>query len=98
MDTASLVLILLATLLDIILAIGSVIGNFADFALPAFLSITITSIQVLFLFLATVFSLINCYSNKTTKKLHKFLLLAISSALFFTNLNWLITWIQPIQY
>ena len=97
MQITTLVLILLATLLNLIDGISSVIGGFTGFYFPEFLSITIVSIQVFLLLLATIFSLVNCFTNKTIKKLHKFLLLAVSSSLFFANLNWLITWIQPVQ-
>ena len=96
MQITTLVLILLATLINFIDGISNVIGGFTGSYFPDFLSITIVSIEVFLLFLATVFSLINCFTNKTAKKLHKFLLLAVSSALFFANLNWLITWIQTI--
>ena len=97
MQLTTYILILLATLINFIDGISSVIGGFTGSYFPYFLSITIVSIEVFLLFLATVFSLINCFTNKTTKKLHKFLLLAVSSALFFANLNWLITWILPVQ-
>ena len=97
MQITTLVLILLATLINFIDGIGGVIGGFTGSYFPASLSITIVSIEVFLLFLATVFSFINCFTNKTTKKLQKFLLLAVSSALFFANLNWLITWILPVQ-
>ena len=97
MQVTTLILILVATLINFIDGISSVIGGFTGFYFPDFVVVTILSIEVFLLFLATVFSLVNCFTNKTTMKLHKFLLLAVSSALFFANLNWLITWIQPVQ-
>ena len=95
MGTASSIFILLALLLEVIQGISYIISNAIDSYLPDFILITISSVLVFLPFLATIFSLINCFSNKTTTKLQKILLLSISSALFFTNLNWLITWFQP---
>ncbi len=93
MDIASLFLILFSTLINFIDGIVYIIGNSTGYFFPDIVSISISVIQVLLLLVATILAIINCFTNKVEKKLKKFLLLAISSALFFANLNWLITWI-----
>ena len=92
MDIVSLVLILLATLINFVDGIASLVGAFTESYLPDFVGISFASVQVFLLFLATVFSLINCFSSKVASRLQKYLLLAVSSALFFANLNWLIAY------
>jgi len=59
---------------------------------PDYVFITLQSLQVFFPLLAIIFSLINCFTNNKSTKTSKFILLAISTALFIANLNWLLTW------
>ena len=93
MESAALVSILLSLMLHGVEVIDIILGNMNDTAyIPEFLGITLSSLQVFFPFLAIILSLVNCFTNKNSKLLKKFLLLAVSSALFFTNLYWLISW------
>ena len=93
MGIAAFISILLALLLNIFEGITHVLGIINDTSyLPTFLGKTISILQVFFPLLAMVFSLVNCFTNKKTTKLLKFLTLAVSAALFFANLNWLISW------
>ncbi len=92
MDIASLTLILFAALVNFFEGIAAIIGGLTDSYMPDFVGSVLVSLQVLLLLLAAAFSLINCFSNKAASRLHKFLLLAVSSALFFANLSWLITY------
>lgn len=93
MESAALVSILLSLILHGVEVIAMVFGDMNDTSyIPNFLGITLSSLQVFFPFLAIVLSLVNCLTNKNSKILKKFLLLAVSSALFFTNLYWLLTW------
>ena len=93
MESAALVSILLSLMLHGVEVIGIMLGNMNDTSyIPEFLGITLSSLQVFFPFLAIILSLVNCFTNKKSKILQKFLLLAVSSALFFTNLYWLTTW------
>ncbi len=93
MDSVVLVSIFLSLLFHGFEVIGNIFGDLNNTSyIPEFLGITLSSLQVFFPLLAIVFSLVNFFTNKKSKILHKFLLLAVSSVLFFTNLYWLITW------
>ena len=94
MGFTSFIFLLLALLIEIIHGISYLISNSIDSYLPDYVYITISSLQVLFPLLAILFSLINCFTDKKSTKTQKFILLAISSALFFANLTWLLTWAQ----
>ena len=93
MGSAAFISILLALFLNILEGTTHVVGIINETPyLPDSLARTISILQVFFPLLAIVFSLVNCFTNKQTTKLLKFFLLAVSSALFFANLNWLISW------
>ena len=93
MESAALFSILFSLLLHGVEVIDIIFGNMNDTTyIPEFLGITLSSLQVFFPLLAIIFSLINCFTDKKSTKTQKFILLAISSALFFANLNWLLPW------
>ena len=94
MGFTSFVFLLLSLLIEIIHGISYLISNSIDSYFPDYVYITISSLQVFFTLIAIIFSLINCFTDKKSTIYQKFILLAISSALFFANLNWLLTWFQ----
>ena len=99
MGNAALFSILLSILLNLVESTFSTAGALNDtFYLPEILAKIISAMQVFLPLLAIIFSLINCFTNKITTKLQKFLLILISAALFFANLNWLISWFIPLNY
>jgi len=93
MQKTTLVLILLAALLNLIVGIGYLLEIIKVINMPIYLWKTIDILEAFLLYLATFSSLINFLTNKTTEIMHKFLLLAVSSALFFAKLSWVISWI-----
>ena len=94
MGFTSFIFLLLTLLIEIIHGISYLISNSIDSYFPNYIYISISGLQVFFPLLAIIFSLINCFTDKKSTKTQKFILLAISSALFFANLNWLLTWFQ----
>ena len=98
MASAALFSILLSILLNLLESIFNTAGSINDtYYLPELISKTIIGLQVFLPLLAIIFSLINCFTNKITTKLQKFLLILISAALFFANLNWFLSWFIPIN-
>ena len=98
MGSAALCSILLSILLNLLESIFNTAGAFNDnYYLPNTIGKIISTLQVLLPLLAMIFSLINCFTNKITTKLQKFLLIVLSTALFFANLNWLIAWFIPLD-
>ena len=96
MESIALCSILLSILINLLESIFSTAGAFNDsYYLPDFIGIAISALQVLFPLLAMIFSLINYFKNKISTNLQKILLIIISTALFFANINWLITWFIP---
>ena len=92
MGFISFLFILIGLLIEIIDGISYVISTFTNSFFPDYVYITLQSLQVFFPLVAIIFSLINCFTDKTSTKTPKFILLAISTALFIANLNWLLTW------
>jgi len=92
MGFTSFIFLFLALLIEIIHGISFLISNLIESYFPNYVYMTISSLQVFFPLLAIIFSLINCFTDKKSTKTQKFILLAISSALFFANLNWLLTY------
>tara|TARA_Y100001970_G_scaffold294164_1_gene447811 strand:+ start:1554 stop:1844 length:291 start_codon:yes stop_codon:yes gene_type:complete len=91
MTFISLLLILIASSLNFLEGILVIISSVKDFVLPNYFSSSLLSLQVLLLFFAMIFSLINLFTNRKTYFLQKFVLLSVSSTLFFATLNWLLT-------
>ena len=91
MGFTSFVFILISLILEIIYGVSYIISGATESYFPLPVYITISSLMVFLPFLAILFSLINCFTNKKTTKSQKFILLAISSGLFMANLNWLLT-------
>ena len=92
MGFTTLLFLLIGLLIEIIDGIICVISIARDSFFPDYVFITLQSLQVFFPLLAIIFSLINCFTNKKSTQTSKFILLAISTALFIANLNWLLTW------
>ena len=92
MGFTSFLFLLISLLIEIIDAIIFIISSYIDSYFPDYVSITLQSLQVFFPLLAIIFSLINCFTDKKSTKTSKFILLAISTALFIANLGWLLTW------
>ena len=80
------IFLILGSLLEIFDAILSVLS----ISTAEFISITSIIIQVLFFLLATIFSLINIFSNQE-KTVH-FFITVLSLALFIARVGWLVTW------
>ncbi len=92
MGFTTFLFLLIGLLIEIIDGFLYLIDITRDSIFPDYIFITLQSLQVFFPLLAIIFSLINCFTNKKTTKTSKFILLAISTALFIANLNWLLTW------
>ena len=93
MGNAALVSILISILLYGVETINLFVGEMNDTTyIPYSLGITLSSLQVFFPLLAIVFSLVSFFKNKKTTIFQSFLLLAVSSTMFFINLYWLISW------
>ena len=92
MGFTTFIFLLIGLLIEIIDGIGYVISSATDSFFPDYVYITLQSLQVFFPLLAIIFSLINYFTNKKSTTTSKFILLAISTALFIANLSWLLTW------
>jgi len=92
MGFTTFLFLLFGLLIEIIDGFLYLIDIARDSIFPDYVFITLQSLQVFFPLLAIIFSLINCFTNKKSTKTSKFILLAISTALFIANLNWLLTW------
>ena len=95
METSALLFI---SFYSLILLISNIINSFINLNLVSlWIGTSLVIIQTLILFLANIFSLINIFSNKTSKVLNKILLLVLSFAFFLVNINWLINYIKAIM-
>ena len=94
METSALLFLFFYSLINLIANIINVFINFNSVSL--WIGTSIVVIQILMLFLANIFSLINIFSNKTSKILNKLLLLAIPFAILVVNINWLINYIRAL--
>ena len=88
METFALLFLLFYSLIFLIANIIDLFINLNSVSIWILISISI--IQTLILFLANIFSLINIFSNKTSKVLNKILLLAVPFTILLVNINWLI--------
>ena len=92
METTALLFLFFYALIHLISNIINLFFDLNSISTWIWTSIVIT--QVLILFLANIFSLINIFSNKTSKVFNKLLLLAVSFAFLLVNINWLIQYIR----